>query len=91
MSISCGALVVTDPLYDPKPYKAGEHFVQAGVADLPEVIAYYLAKEAERKTIVRSASDFVTRELTMQESMKQIMGALSANSAVSIGDLRRGD
>jgi hypothetical protein len=91
MSMSCGALVVSDPLYDPKPFKAGEHFVQAGVADLPEVIAYYLAKEAERKAIVRSANHFVTRELTMQESMKQIMGALSANSAVSTGNLRRGD
>jgi hypothetical protein len=65
--------------------------VQAGVADLPEVIAYYLANEAERQAIVRSADHFVTRELSMVESMKQIMGALSANSAVSRYDLRRND
>jgi hypothetical protein len=91
MSMSCRALVVSEPLYDSKPYKAGEHFVQAGVADLPEVIAYYLANEAERQAIVRSADHFVTRELSMVESMKQIMGALSANSAVSRYDLRRSD
>lgn len=90
MSMGCGALVVSEPLYDPAPFRAGEHFVEAGVLEMPRVIASYLSREAERRAVVRSARDFITLELTMGESMKRIMGVLSADSPVSSGDIRGG-
>ena len=91
MSMGCGALVVSEPIYDSTPYKAGEHFVQASVADLPDVIVHYLENKAEREKIVSSAHNFVTKELTIQSTIKHIMGVCGADSPLQASDMRRGD
>jgi spore maturation protein CgeB len=91
LSIGCGALVVSEPLENPGPYRAGEHFVQAEVADLPKIIAYYVAHEAEREALTRSAFRFVTCELTLKSSMAHIMEVCHADSAVSSDPVRGGD
>lgn len=87
MSMGCGSLVVSEQMENPAPYRAGEHFVQAEAKDLPGVIAYYLAHEDERKAIVRSACDFVTQELTMEKSIKQILGACGADPPAMGSDI----
>lgn len=92
MSMGCGSLVVSEPMENPAPYIAGEHFVQASAEDLPGVITYYLAHGDERKAIVRSAYDFITQELTMEKSIKQILGACDADSlAMGSNILKRED
>jgi len=91
ISMGTGALVVSEPLYNPSPFKVGEHFVQASFDDLPDMIAHYLVHEGEREAIVRSANNFITRELTLQKTVSQIMGALGADSALPTGYMRRGD
>ncbi len=45
IGVACGALVVSEPLYDPSPYVPGEHFVQAPISELPGVIERYLGDE----------------------------------------------
>ena len=80
MSMGCGALVVSETLYNPTPYKVGEHFVQASVADLPDAIAHYLENKAEREKIVRSAHNFVTRQQTLEKAVSQIIGVCSVGS-----------
>ena len=90
MSMGCGALVVSEPLDNPTPYKVGEHFVQGSVTDLPDVIVHYLENKAEREKIVHSAHNFVTRELTMHNMIKQIMGVCGADSPLPASDMRRG-
>ena len=74
MSMACGALVISEPLDDPTPYRPGKHFVQADIADLSETICYYLEHEREREAITRTAYDFLTQELTLRNALSRIMG-----------------
>ena len=87
MSMGCGALVVSESLYNAAPFRVGEHFVQASVADLPNTIAHYLANKSEREEIVRSAHNFITKELTIQNAIKHIMGVCGADSALPTGNM----
>lgn len=77
MSMGCGALVISEPLDDPTPYRPGEHFVQADITDLAETICYYLEHEWEREAITRTAYDFITQELTLQNTISRIMETCS--------------
>ena len=78
IAMACGALVVSDPPYDPAPYVPGEHFVQASVEDMPSVIERYLADESERLRIAQSAHRFVTTELTMERSFSSLLDAVAS-------------
>jgi len=87
MSISCGALVVSEYVKDTAPYKPGVHFVQAESTQLPDVISYYLEHNDERQAIADSAYKFVTQELTLKNSMLQILESCCANTAVQTGNI----
>ncbi len=91
MSMSCGALVVTERLDDPRPYRSGIHLVEADSEDIPAAIAHYLEHEDERRRIVDAAHRFVTRELTLGGVAKQIMGLCEARCPVSTGAACGGD
>jgi hypothetical protein len=58
-------------------YVAGQHYVSASVAQLPETIHYYLVHEAERLQIVENAYQLVTTELTLTNCVGRIMAALA--------------
>lgn len=73
IAMACGALVVSEPPYDPAPYIAGEHFVQASIEDMPSVIEHYLADDSERARITEQAHQFVTTELTMKRSFTALL------------------
>ena len=73
MSMACGALVVSEPIEDPTPYIPGVHFVQVALSDMPEAIEYYLNNHEERRRIVDAAYTYITRELTMQNSIRKIL------------------
>jgi hypothetical protein len=67
------ALVVSEPVYDPAPYVPGKHYVSATVEEMPDVIAYYLAHEEERRRLADEGHRFVTRDLTMERSLALIL------------------
>ncbi len=73
ISMGCGTLVVSEPLGDTTPYRAGEHFVQASLAELPDTIGYYLAHEDERQAITAAAYRLVTQEVTLPKAVAEMM------------------
>jgi len=73
VSMACGALVISETIENPAPYKPGIHFVQAKVSDMPDVIEYYSKHPKERQAIVGTAYRYVTQELTMKNSIKRIL------------------
>jgi hypothetical protein len=82
MSISCGAMVVSEYVEETAPYKPGVHFVRAKYSELPDAICHYIEHEDQRQAIVDSSYKFVTQELTMENSLLQIMETCCANTAV---------
>jgi hypothetical protein len=67
------ALVISEPIYTPAPYEPGKHYVSAALAEMPEVIAYYLAHESERERIASEGHRFVTQEMTLARSVSHIL------------------
>ena len=78
IAMACGALIVSEPPYDPAPYIPGEHFVQATVDDMPAAIERYLADEPERLRITTAAYRFVTTELTMERSFARLLDIVAS-------------
>jgi glycosyl transferase family 1 len=70
------ALVISEPIYNPAPYVPGKHYVSATIDEMPGVIAYYLAHEAERAEIVNEGHRCVTQELTMDRSVSRVLKLL---------------
>jgi hypothetical protein len=73
LGMANGALVVSEPVYDPAPYLPGKHYVSATVEEMRDVIAYYLAHEEERRHVADEGHRFVTRDLTMERSLARIL------------------
>jgi len=73
MSMACGAMVISEQIEDPTPYTPGVHFVQVGLSDIPEAIEHYLNNHEERNRIVDAAYNYITRELTMENSIMKIL------------------
>jgi len=73
MGMACGALVVSEHCPDTDAYRPGEHFVMAGLDELPAVIDYYLAHENERRKIARQGYRFVTEELTLANAVRKML------------------
>jgi glycosyl transferase family 1 len=80
-SMACKALVVSDPVFDPRPYVPERHFVQGELDELPALIERYLFDDAARGEITERAHAFVTRELTM----RSIVDSLAATVAERLG------
>lgn len=66
------ALVVSEPIWKPDPFVPGKHFVQAPLAEMPDVIRHYLAHEEERRQITEEAYRFVTQELRWEDSISRL-------------------
>jgi hypothetical protein len=75
MGMGCGALVASSWTGDPAPF-AREHLVQADTGRLAEAIVHYLECEGQRRSIVTSAFEFVTRELTLERSVSMMLNAI---------------
>jgi hypothetical protein len=77
LGMSCKALVVSDPLYDSRPFVPDVHFVESPVADLPETMRRYLADDAERLRIAQAGHDLVTGELTIRRSVERLLAIIA--------------
>lgn len=73
MSMACGALVVSENVSDSTPFREGEHFASAQTKDLSDVVLRFLDNEAERRRLVDTARDFVTRDLTLSRSVDSLL------------------
>ncbi|MBI3798043.1 MAG: glycosyltransferase family 1 protein [Deltaproteobacteria bacterium] len=87
MSMGCGALVVSELLSDVIPYEAGKHFVQAEIAALPDTICYYLEHPHECQTMTRAAFQLVTREMTLQKAVAEVMKEVAEDCPGKKGNL----
>jgi hypothetical protein len=78
LGMANGALVVTEPVYDPFPFVAGRHFVSASMEEIPAVVLHYLQSEEQRRQIADQAYAFVTEELTMERSIARLLDLITA-------------
>lgn len=68
------ALVVSENFLTHVPqYQAGIHFVSCAPEQLVEKIIYYLEHESERAALAENAYDLVTKEMTLQNSVRTLM------------------
>ena len=66
------ALIVAEPIFQPRPYVPGEHYVSAAPDEMADVIRRYLDDGTARHAITESAYAFVTKELTLARSLARI-------------------
>jgi hypothetical protein len=71
------AIFISEPMF---PHSLmivpGKHFVESPVAQLPEVIAYYVTHDPERKRITDAAYELVTKEITINGTLGKILDAI---------------
>jgi len=82
LGMANGALVLSEPVHDPHPFAAGEHFVSASLEEMPSVIRAYLNDEEERRRIARAAHRFVTTQLRMDRSVTALADMIAEESPV---------
>jgi glycosyltransferase involved in cell wall biosynthesis len=72
------ALIVAEPIFEPRPYVPGEHFVSASLEELAHAVRRYLDDEAARQAMTDAAYAFVTTELTLARSLAQLVELAAA-------------
>jgi hypothetical protein len=73
LGMACRSLVISELIVSPEPYVPGTHYVSVSLADMPEAIRYYLDNDAERARIADAGHRFVTTELTIERSVRNIL------------------
>ena len=73
VAMANGALVVSEPLYLPEPYRPGVHYVEAPVDELAATIRRYAEDDDARREITDEAHRFVTTELTLERSFARLL------------------
>ena len=79
------ALIISEPLLDPRPFVAGRHLVTAPLAQIVDRIVWYLAHEPERRAIAEAAHQLVTRDLTITGMIARILDRARQHYAVAGG------
>jgi hypothetical protein len=75
------SLIVSEPVYRPDPYVAGETYVEAEPGDLPAVLERWLSDDAARQRMVSAAYETVTTQLPRERQIAALC-ALLAGEAV---------
>ncbi len=70
------SLVISESIYKPAPFLPGEHYVEADVREMPDVLRYYRTHPTEREKIVDRAYRFVTQEFRMEASVSRILSLI---------------
>ncbi len=74
-----GAVVVSEPMYRPDPWIAGEHFVEAPLDELPRLIGELLADDGRRERIAAAASEVAQRN-TLAASARALVDLMETRS-----------
>ena len=77
------AIFISEPMY---PHSqiivSGRHFIEAPVAQLPDVIMYYVTHDPERQRITDQAYELVTKEITIKGTLGRILDAISEQDLI---------
>jgi hypothetical protein len=65
-------LLVAEPIFEPRPYVPGKHFVSSPLDEMAGTIGRYLADDGSRNAITAAAYELITKELTTQRSFSRI-------------------
>jgi len=84
LGMSNGAMIISEPIDQPDPYIPGRHYVEATAEQMPSVIRFYLEHPDERTRIAAEGGRLM-KELTMQASVRRILGLVEALEARSLG------
>ena len=71
------ALVVSEPIYESKPYIPGRHFVMARHEELAERILHYLGDPVARAAIIEEGYRAAHAEFAMERSLNRILRYLA--------------
>lgn len=72
------SLVITEEHLQHCPsYEAGKHFASSAPENLVETIKHYLNHEDERRELADNAYDLVTTQMTLGNSVRQIMNSIN--------------
>jgi hypothetical protein len=75
------SLIVSEPVYRPDPYVAGETHVEAEAGDLPAVLGHWLADHERRAQMVSAAYETVTTQLPRERSVALLTALLAGEPA----------
>jgi hypothetical protein len=70
------ALIISEPIYEPAPYVPGKHYISSTIEEMPTKIEYFLSHDDEREHIVDEAYKFVSQNLTIENTIGQIIGLI---------------
>lgn len=73
VTMSTGALLLSEPVYLPDPYVPGTHYVEARVDEMAAAARLYLEDEEARRRITDEAHRFMTQELTLKRSFADLL------------------
>lgn len=77
-----GAMVLSEPVRESKPFIPGQHFAVAELSEMPAAALRYLRADEERCRIAQAAHELVTGELTMASMARQFLEAWERRTAV---------
>ena len=73
--------VLSEPIYDPRPYVPGLHYAEAPIDSLADEAAALLADDARRTTIADAGHAFAMREQTIDRTLAILSEALARAAA----------
>ena len=74
LALAAGAVVVSEPMTDPFPFVAGEHFVEAPLEDLLEAARELEADEGRRRRIAEAGQTLIATELSTARCLSRALG-----------------
>jgi hypothetical protein len=75
LALATGSVVVTEPLVDPFPFVAGEHFVEAPLDGLLDAARGLIADEPTRRRIAEAGQALLTGELRMARCLSRAISS----------------
>jgi hypothetical protein len=73
LAAAAGAVLVTEPMDDPSPFRPGTHYVEAPLELLAEAAERLLADEPRRRRIVEAGQALLTGPLSMASSLRSVL------------------
>jgi hypothetical protein len=84
MAMSCGALVVSEPAPDMRPYVQDEHLVVSPVDALPDTLVRCLTESDLRHSITERAYHFVMKDMQLGRVLSEALRQAGSENAQNI-------
>ncbi len=73
LGLAAGAVVLTEPMDDPRPFVPGIHYVEAPLEQLADEARALLADERRRRSIVEAGQALLTDAVSMERSLERVL------------------